>query len=1203
MAPTGCIPDQDLRAFLLGELPPRLADAVARHLEGCPDCEARAGRWDNLADFAIQALRRADPGRTAATRTAPSDDTPPGGTDRAALAPGTTPVPPGFTLLEELGRGAVGVVYKARQHQPERVVALKWLLGGAHGGAEQRARFRAEGDAIARLNHPHIVRVHAVGEHQGQPFLCLEYVGGGTLGQQIAGRPQPPAEAARLLELLAGAVQHAHEQGVIHRDLKPANILLQIDLTQRRQGAKEDQNPKIEAENRSASGAFPASSSDLCALASLREAIPKISDFGLARFGRPELTATGQIMGTPSYTAPEQARGENERVGPAADIWALGAILYELLTGQPPFRGVQALDTLKQVVEQEPVAPARLQPGVPRDLNVICLKCLEKTPAKRYATAGELAQDLGRFRSGRPIHARPAGPGERAWRWCRHKPALAAFAFLAGLGLVATVGLSVAFALYQRQANADLNEALARARQERRQADTQAALANLERALVLWEKGAADQALLLLASDLELAERADRPDLAASVRCLLDSWGRQCHSLQGYLPHEADIRAVAFSPDGRWAVTGSAGGSARLWEVATGERRATLEHPGPVTAVAFGQGGKVLLTAGVRTARLWEASSGKALSPPLQHPEPIHTAAFSPDGSQVLTSGRAARLWDSASGTYREFRCDDHGSVRTAIFSPDGRRLAGGSADGTVCLWEASTGKRVFALAGHKQAALALAFSPDGSRLLSGGEDGRAILWDAVTGRRVGTPFKHSAAVAAVAFSTDGRSLATGSRDWKARLWPAAAGLSGTPLELRHEAPVTSLAFSPDGRTLLTGSRDGKARLWEVATGKLLAQPLPHQGEVFAVAFHPDGRTVLTAGQEPAARLWRAARQDYHAFAHPKWDDALAFNPDRRYLAIGGYGGFARLWDLTTGRPAGQPMPHDNDVKAVVFSHDGKFLVTAGADGAARFWDVPTGRPRLSPPVFLHRDRLGSLALSPDDKLLLAGGRGRVYLWRVDTGERLAVLTGHSGPVSAVAFSPDGRTFLTGGEDFTARLWRTATRQPIGPPLRHLGQVWAVAFRPDGRVAVTGSGDKTVRFWDTATGRPHGAPLQQPWPVGCLAFSADGQLLLVGGSSYSSRLWDLGRRLPLAVPPRHQEELVRAVAFSRDGQRLLTAGDDMTAHFSPVPAPLAGSPERLALWAQVRTGLELDEAGTVRMLDAAAWHDRRRRLEQRGGPR
>jgi serine/threonine-protein kinase len=397
MAGIDCISDQDLQAFVRGELPERLAERVARHLELCPDCEERACRWDNLSDTAVQALRGAGQERTLEKRSGGIQGTNPTVSDTPAERILTISSPDGYTLLDKLGQGATGVVFQARQHHPERMVALKFFVAGAYA-AEQRTRFLAEANVIARLDHSNIVRVHAIAEHQGQPFLCLEYLEGGHLGRKIAGRPQPPRQAARLLEQLAQAVQHAHDKGVIHRDLKPANVLLTADGT------------------------------------------PKVTDFGLARFGRPELTATGAVLGTPAYMAPEQAQGEGKRVGPVADVWALGVILYELLTGQPPFRGVQVLDTLQQVAEREPVPPRRLQPQVPRDLETICLKCLHKQPPRRYATAAALAEDLQRFLDGRPIQARPVGYLERAAKWAWRRPAAAALLALAVLLLPGSVG-------------------------------------------------------------------------------------------------------------------------------------------------------------------------------------------------------------------------------------------------------------------------------------------------------------------------------------------------------------------------------------------------------------------------------------------------------------------------------------------------------------------------------------------------------------------------------------------------------------------------------------------------------------------------------------------------------------------------------------------------------------------------------------------
>jgi serine/threonine protein kinase/tetratricopeptide (TPR) repeat protein len=358
---------------------------------------------------------------------------------------GNCPKVAGYQILGELGRGGMGVVYKARQRGLQRLVALKMILAGAHAGEHQRARFGTEAEAVARLQHPNIVQIYEVGQHEGLPYFSLEFVDGGPLDKRIAGKPQPPREAARLIETLARAMHFAHRQGIVHRDLKPANVLLQRK--------SEAPNPKSEKETGAVSDfGFRISDFD-----------PKITDFGLAKRleeGDASRTKSGTIVGTPNYMAPEQARGEVRNVGPHTDLYALGAILYELLTGRPPFQGPDVMDTVLQVTRDEPVPPARLQPNTPRDLETICLKCLQKEPPKRYAACFELAEDLRRFLAGEPIRARPVGPGERLWRWCRRNPKLAgAAATILLLVLIGSVGSTwAALAIRAEKELAERNE-------------------------------------------------------------------------------------------------------------------------------------------------------------------------------------------------------------------------------------------------------------------------------------------------------------------------------------------------------------------------------------------------------------------------------------------------------------------------------------------------------------------------------------------------------------------------------------------------------------------------------------------------------------------------------------------------------------------------------------------------------------------------
>jgi WD40 repeat protein len=1103
MAELGCVSDQDLKAFVLGELPERLAAAVARHLELCPVCDERARRWDDLADGAIQALRGAAPPPTLA-HDRPADP----GTDSSTAGSPEPPSPPGFTLLAELGRGAVGVVYQARQHQPERVVALKCLRDGPDPGVEQRARFLAEADAIARLHHPHIVQVHAVGEHRGQPFLCLEYLDGGTLAKKINGQPQPPRAAARLLAVLAGAVQHAHEQGVIHRDLKPSNVLLTGDGT------------------------------------------PKISDFGLARFGRPELTATGAIMGTPSYMAPEQARGDNAAVGPAADIWALGAILYELLTGRPPFRGLGALDTLKQVVEDEPVPPARLQPGVPRDLEVICLKCLEKSPVKRYPSAEALADDLRRFQAGEPIRARPVGAWERVLKWAKRKPAAAALAVVS-VATVLSLGATGASLFWggRLAEQRDRAEAL-RVQAEAASEKAKLAEAEAEKARI----GEAQQRALVdrlrYFADADRAQRYGEAGEYGRMRELLDSLGqgrpgqpdlpgfeyhylqRQCRLRRFLRGHTAGVSGVSWSPDGRRLASASGDGAVKVWDARAGKEILTIKGAGGGVSwspdgrrLASAPGGKDILSPG--EVRIWDAESGKETLSLQGHTSSVGCLSWSPDGKRLASASSGnnfqpdimIKVWDTESGKEVLTLGGHWGPVMCLSWSPDGKRLASGAGtfppwdpagfpkkpnDDTIKVWDTKSGQEVLTLKGHTHFVQGVSWRPDGQRLASASWDKTVRVWDARTGKESLTLRGHRSHVHGVSWSPDGQRLASASDDQTMRVWDARTGQEVLLLK-GHTGGVRAVVWSPDGGRLASASTDRTVGLWDTQTGQEARAFRGHTNWVYGVSWSPDGRRLASGSADGTIQVWDAhtgqAKRKLQGSGGVSFQAGPSWSPDGKRLAGSGVGTL-KVWDAESGQEVVQLKGHTS----IAWSPDGRRLATSGFP--VQVWDVASGKE-----VLLLKGRAGGgrgMAWSPDGRRLASGsGDGTVLVWDVESGKEVLCLQANAGDVFGVCWSPDGRRLASACRDGTIRLWDAETGKESPFSLRgHTAPVTSVAWSPDGRRLASASNDWTVRVWEAQTGQEALVLRGHTDVVQCVTWSPDGRCLASASMDGTVRVWE-----------------------------------------------------------------------------------------------
>jgi WD40 repeat protein/serine/threonine protein kinase len=1107
--------------------------AVEELCADCPELLEDARRH-------IRALQRMDPLLAHAATEDQFASLQPGEAVESALP---SPVVPGYQILGEVGRGGMGVVYRAWQTKLNRPVALKMILAGGHAGPRERQRFRTEAEAVARLQHPNIVQIYDIGEHDGRPFLALEYVAGGSLAQRLRREALPVREAAQLVETLAHAVHYAHQQGVIHRDLKPANILLQ---------KSEIRNPKSERDQSSDVSDFGFRISDFT---------PKVADFGLAKQldAAPGPTASSEVMGTPSYMAPEQAAGRSRAIGPTTDVYALGAILYELLTGRPPFRAETPLETLHQVLHAEPLSLHRLRTNVPRDLETICLKCLEKEPGKRYPSATALAEDLRRFLNGEAIQARPARPWEKAWKWARRRPAWAALLLVSAL---AVLGFSLGAVLYSVQLRAALSRAEA---QERRTGELLYA-AEMRLAQRLWHLGDLHRLRELLDRHKPAPEGDDRRGFEWYYLDQL-SRGAGEKTLRG---HEGEVYAAIFSPDGRTLATAGQDATVRLWQTDTWEQRAVLRgHDGSVLWLAFASDGTLWTAGQDRTLRCWPGRDGRPSQTVLEFPAVPGRLALAPDGRvlAVALPSRVIELWELPAGkrraqiNYYADRFSNATRVEALAFSRDGRTVASVSDKSLPYLWDAASGEGQLMVDTRGGVAAQVAFTGSGDLVYNDPRRGLTVCPAPFADQKSfrvspwpASPYRSPhLLLSCLALSPDDRLAAGGGGDGTIPVMQLSGKKSGVILK-GHTDRVNSVVFSPDGRQLVSASRDGTVKVWDPA-----ARPDAGGLQQFAwatgpVAFSADGRVLIVPGRDRRIQLLdpRNGRLVGQLGAYP-WDiRQLAVAPTGDILAVAGERAI-RIWDLVGEKELAAIDDLPGAIHGLSFSQDGKVLASGGEDHRVHFWDPVTGK-ESRPPLPDQGAPILHLAFAPDSQtLVFATAAKTVKLWDLVQGNARHV---ESLPETAagLAYAPDGRTFAVTGAFGT---WffdavRGDRRDTVGGGC-HL------MYSPDRKTLFTTNANRNgIDQWNLAP-KSHACGFQTgPGAIASLALARDGRTLAFTADG-TVKILDVAG-FHLTAPQGQLAYPVHRLAFTADGRTLLTAGRaaELIAGIPKVPVKLGG---------------------------------------------
>jgi len=970
-----------------------------------------------------------------------------------------------YRILRVIASGGMGTVYEALQDMPRRRVALKVLKAGLTSRQMVR-RFAHEAEILGRLRHPGIAQIYEAGVDRqagNLPFFAMEFVSGAqTITAHAESHGLTVVQKLDLFASVCDTIHFGHQHGVIHRDLKPGNIL-------------------VDEEGRA-----------------------RVIDFGVARVTNADMTMishhtdAGQLVGTLRYMSPEQCEGDPTRVDTRCDVYALGVVLYELLTGEMPYDVTtpSPFDVPRIIREEEPRRISAINPAFRGDVEAITLKALEKDCDRRYQSTHSLAQDIRRYLADEPVNARR----HRKWyllkkTLIRHKVAFGSIAAFVLLIVISTVVLGY---LYRQ---ADTQRQLAESRAEELRVGTYFNTVTL--AQNAWDSANTPQLK-------ELLERCP-PDLRGwEWRFLKQCSDESTMSLTG---HHGSVCALTLSPDGSTVVSGGWDDYLiKIWDAVDGRPLHTLSgHQHRVGWVACSPDGRIIVSGSHdKTLRTWDAVTGQPIHLMSGHNAIIRNAVFTPDSRQIISSDEAGdlRIWDTASGTLTRSLSHPDADVPALAVSPDGTILLSGGSDGLIRMWSLADSRLLQTIEAHDHRLMSLAFTEDGRQFYSGAWDKLVKVWDASTGELLRTVGPHQAEINALALGPDEQLLAVAG----GTVITVFDNVSGQTIRtiLGHEHTVNSIRISPDGNRLYSCSHDGSIRVWNtvgLSNAGVLAR---HESHVETVACSATGQLIASAGRSGRIRISDAISHDSLASfpAHEDGVTCLAFSPDSRRLVSVGVDQTARVWQGDAWAGSLLLQGHRGVVCAVDWSPDGALIATGGLDRSVIIWDAGTGRLVRT---ILCEEPVWSLAFSPDGTRLAGGGQAdQVHLWDSATGDVLGQLEGHQGPARAVSWSPDGKRLASCGDDWQLRLWDAQSHQLLHVLKGHHHRVLAAAFSPDGSRIVSASYDKTLKVWDTVTGQPALTLHGHEYPVNSVAFSPDGHTIFSGSADRTVQIWDAG---------------------------------------------------------------------------------------------